>query len=158
MCDVYALAVDGFLPSLRSLRVRIREDDITTVSGPLPPATSLRMPQLETLDLYLKRLEEKVEWKCVEALTSDSVMPRLRHCTLVYNLSMSTEIIDIFASPLFDNDERHVRVRFALHLDRSVTIDPSHISDISKVRSGRYNEIYVEYVSIYLIWLRTLTL
>jgi hypothetical protein len=87
----------------------------------------------------------------VEALTSDSVMPRLRHCTLVYNLSMSTEIIDIFASPLFDNDKRHVRVRFALHLDSSVPIDSASACNISEVRSAHYNEIFVQHVSLFVL-------
>jgi hypothetical protein len=154
MIDVYALAVDGFLPCLRSLRVHVSQWSMENVPGPLPDVTSLHMPQLETLDLHLNRKDKSIEWKSVEALTCRSVMPRLRQCTLVYSVSMSVEIPCIFASPLFDNDERHVHVRFMLHLDASVPIDLSTAFNISEVRSGRYNEIYVEYVSLFALDLK----
>jgi hypothetical protein len=144
---VYAFAVDGFLPHLRSLRVQMRESNIVSVSGSLPVVTSLRMPHLERFDLYANRLDRKVEWTKIEALTTADVMPRLRQCSLVYDLLSSSDIRHIFASPLFDNDERHVRVRFMLRLRAQIPANSAEAHYISEMRSARYNEISVEHVS-----------
>jgi hypothetical protein len=159
MSDVYALAVDGFFPRLQSLRIYVNNAVIKNVSTGLPAITSLHMPKLETFDLYLKARgegddeEEKVEWVTVATLTSHSVMPRLRRYSLIYALSKNIEIRHIFQSSLFHNDERHIRVRFALYLDASTSIDSSDIINICDIRSARYNKIFVQYVSIFSICL-----
>jgi hypothetical protein len=150
MSDVYTLAVDGFFPRLRSLRIHVNKVVIKTVSTGLPSTTSLRMPKLETFDLYLKReKEEELKWAAVETLTSYSVMPRLRRFSLVYGLSTSTEIRHIFESSLFNNDNRHICVRFVLCLNASTVIDSSDITNILDIRSSCYNELFVKLVSIF---------
>jgi hypothetical protein len=155
MSDVYTLAMDGFFPSLRLLRVYVKNAVIKTVSTDLPATTSLRMPKLETFDLYLKwrqeatEEEEEVKWAAVETLICHSVMPRLRRCSLFYNLSTGIEIRDIFQSPLFNNDERHIHVRFALYLNTSIFIDSSDITNIFDIRFACYNQFFVQYVSIF---------
>ena len=156
MTDVYALAVDGCFPYLRSLRIYVNNAVIETVSIGLPYITSLRMPKLEIFDLCLKWRgeeadgEEKVEWETVETLVSYSVMPRLRRYTLIYTLSTSYEIRRILQSSIFHNDKRSFRVRFALHLNTSTSIDSSATINICDIRSTRYNKIFVQYVSIFL--------
>jgi hypothetical protein len=155
MSDVYALAVDGFFPRLQSLRIYVQKSVIKTVSSGLPATTSLRMPNLETFDLYLKQRgqedegEEQVKWTTVETLTSHSVMPRLRRYSLIYGLSTSTEIRHIFQSSIFDNDERHIRIQFAFYINTATFIDSSDITKICDIRSTRDYNIFVQYVSIF---------
>ncbi|CAF3913950.1 unnamed protein product [Rotaria sordida] len=109
------------------------------------------MPNLETFDLYVKKQgkanegEEKVEWATLETLTSHSVMPRLRRYSFIYNLSISDEIQHIFQSSLFNNDKRHIRIQFALHINSLTSIDLSDIIDICNIHSTHYNNIFVQY-------------
>jgi hypothetical protein len=157
MSDVYALAVDGFFPRLRSLRIGVRKSVTKTVSSGLPDIASLRMPNLETFDLYLKQRgiedegEEQVKWATLETLTSHSVMPRLRRYSLIYGLSTNVEIRHIFQSSLFDNDERQIRIRFAFYINTATSIDSSDATNICDIRSTRYDKIFVQYVSIFLL-------
>jgi hypothetical protein len=156
MSDVYALAIDGVFPRLRSFRIYVGNAVIKTVSSRLPAIASLRMPNLETFDLYLKQRglvgegEEQVDWTTVETLTSHSVMPSLQRCSLLYTLLTSIEIQQIFESPLFDNDARHVHVRFGLYLDASTFMCSSDITKICAILPKCYNNICVQYVSIFL--------
>jgi len=155
MSDMYALVVDGFFPRLQSLRIYVQKSVIKTVSSGLPAIASLRMPSLETFDLYLKQRgeaeegEEQVKWTTIETLTAHSVMPRLRRCSLIYTLQTSAEIRHIFQSSLFDNDERHIRVRFGLYLITTTSIDSSNTTNICNIRSAHYNKTIVQYVSIF---------
>jgi hypothetical protein len=155
LSDVYALAVDGFFPRLQSLRIYVQKSVIKMVSSGLPAIASLRMPNLETFDLYLKQRgeveegEEQVEWTTVEKLTSHSVMPRLRRYSMIYTLQTSAEIRNIFQSSLFDNDERHIRVRFGFYLITTTSIDSSDNTNICSIRSTQYNKTVVQYVSIF---------
>ncbi|CAF1446250.1 unnamed protein product [Rotaria sordida] len=109
------------------------------------------MPNLERFDLYVKKQgkanegEEKVEWATLETLTSHSVMPRLRRYSFIYNLSISDEIQHIFQSSLFNNDKRHIRIQFALHINSLTSIDLSDIIDICNIHSTHYNNIFVQY-------------
>ena len=118
MSEVYALTTDGFLPHLKSLRIYVQHSIITTVASALPATTSLRMPNLETFDIYLYQRcrpnenEEEVKWTAVETLTSRSVMPRLRRCSLIYGLLTSAEIPHI-SQFLFDIEERQIRIQYA---------------------------------------------
>jgi hypothetical protein len=154
MSDVYALAIDGFFPRLRSLRIHVANAVIKTVSTELSTTTRLRTSKLETFDLYLNQRdeadegEEQVKWAAVETLISYCVMPRLRRFSFVYELSTSTEIRDIFESSVFNNDNRHICVRFALDINASNVIDSSDITNIFNIRSSHYNELLVEHVSI----------
>jgi hypothetical protein len=72
MSDVYELAVDGFFPRLQSLRIYVNKSVIKTVSSGLPAIAKLRMPTLETFNLYLKQRgqagegEEQVQWTTLE--------------------------------------------------------------------------------------------
>jgi hypothetical protein len=119
------------------------------------------MSKLETFDLYLNRRDEadeekeQVKWAIVETLISDGIIPCLRRFSFVYKLSTSAEIRDIFESSLFNNDNRHVYVRFAFNMDASNVIDSSDITNIFNIRSSCYNELLVEYVS--LVFSRSLT-
>ncbi len=152
MSDVYELAVDGFFPRLQSLRIYVNKSVIKTVSSGLPAIAKLRMPTLETFNLYLKQRgqagegEEQVQWTTLETLTSHSVMPRLRRYSLIYNLQTSVEIRHIFQSSLFHNDERNIDVRFGLYL---ITTTPIDSSDATNIRSVRYNNSFVQYVSFF---------
>ena len=145
MYHIYILAVKGILPRLQSLCIRLYSVE-TNAPGPLPDVANLHLPELENLCLCLRGYQ-KVKWNSVEALTSLSVMPRLRHCVLDYNLEMDTDIRRIFASPLFGNDERHVHLRFLLNINDQILPLSSNDDHISTVRSGLYNEIYLKYVS-----------
>jgi len=153
MSDVYALAADKFLPRLHSLRIYVHKSVIKTISTRLSAIANLRMPTLETFDLCLQRRaqadedEEEVKWTTVETLTSQFVMPHLRRCSLIYSLSTSVEIRHIFQSSLFNNDERHIRVQFALYINASTSIDSSDITNICDIHSTDYNNIFVQYVS-----------
>jgi hypothetical protein len=157
MSDVYALAIDGFLARLGSLRIHVNNAVIKTVSTELSTTTRLRMSKLETFDLYLKRRgqanegEEYVKWTVVETLTSYCVMPRLRRFSLVYDLSTSTEIRHIFESSLFNNEDRHIRVPFVFYLNASTAIDSSDITNIFNIRSSHHNELLVKHVSSFFI-------
>jgi hypothetical protein len=81
MSDVYTLAIDGFFPRLRSLRIYIRNAVIKTALTKPSTTTKLRMSKLETFDLYLNRRdeadeeEEQVKWAVVETLISDCIIP-----------------------------------------------------------------------------------
>ncbi|CAF4073334.1 unnamed protein product, partial [Rotaria sp. Silwood1] len=151
MSDVYTLAVDGFFPCLQSLHIYVHKSVIKTVSTGLPAIANLHMPNLETFYLYVKKQgkanegEEQVEWATLETLTSHSVMPRLRRYSLIYNLSTSVEIQHIFQSSLFNNDKRHIRIQFALHINSLTSIDLSDIIDICDIHSTHYNNIFVQY-------------
>ncbi|CAF4072729.1 unnamed protein product, partial [Rotaria sp. Silwood2] len=151
MSDVYVLAVDGFFPRLQSLRIYVHKCVIKTVSTGLPAIANLHMPNLETFDLYLKKRgetnegEEQVKWATVEILTSHSVMPRLRRYSLIYSLLTSVEIRHIFQSSLFNNDNRHIRVQFALYINLSTSTDSSDITNICDIHSTCYNNIFVQY-------------
>ena len=155
MSDVYALAVDGFLPRLQSLHIYVRKSVIQPVSSGLLATTSLHMPNLESFVLYLRERgeaeegEEQVKWTNVETLSSHSVMPRLRRYSLIYTLETSTEIGHIFQSFLFNNDKRNVRVRFGLYLITTTSIDSSHTTNICDIRSVHYNKTVVQFVSIF---------
>lgn len=157
MSDVYTLATDGFLPRLRSLRIHVKNAVIKTISTELLTTTRLRMSKLETFDLYIKKRgsadegEEQVKWAVVETLTSYCVMPSLRRFSLVYNLLTSTEIRDIFESSLFNNDDRHICVRFAFYLNALTTENSSDITNIFNIRSSCYNELLVKFVSNFFI-------
>jgi hypothetical protein len=118
----------------------------TTAPGPLPDVANPHLPELENLCLWLGG-RQKVKWNTIEALTSLSVMPRLRHCVLDYDLEMDTDIRRIFASPLFGNDARRVHLRFLLDINEEILSLSSNDDHISRVRSGRYNEIYHQCVS-----------
>jgi hypothetical protein len=161
MSDVYTLAIDGFFPRLRSLRIYIRNAVIKTALTKPSTTTKLCMSKLETFDLYLNRRDEadeekeQVKWAIVETLISDGIIPCLRRFSFVYKLSTSAEIRDIFESSLFNNDNRHVYVRFAFNMDASNVIDSSDITNIFNIRSSCYNELLVEYVS--LVFSRSLT-
>jgi hypothetical protein len=151
MSDIYILAIDGFLPRLRSLRIHVKN---AVVQTEVLTTTRLCMSKLETFNLYLKQRrqanegEEQVKWAAVETLISNRVMPCLRRFSFVYGVSTSAEIQDIFESSVFNNDNRHISVRFALYINASNVIDPSDIINIFNIRSSRYNELLVEYVSI----------
>jgi hypothetical protein len=154
MSDVYTLAIDGFLSRWRSLRIHVGNPVIKTFSTELSTTTRLRMSKLETFDLYLKERrqvkegEEQVKWAAVETLISYCVMPCLRRFSFVYGVSTSAEIRHIFESSLFNNNNRHICVRFALDINASNVIDSSDITNIFNIRSPRYNELLVEYMSI----------
>jgi hypothetical protein len=128
-----------------------------TVSTELSTSRRLRMSKLETFDLYLKDRgqadegEKQVKWAAVETLTSYCVMPCLRRFSLVYDLLTITEIRHIFESSLFNNDDRHICVRFVFYLNASTVIDSSDITNIFDIRSSRYNELLVKHVSIFFI-------
>lgn len=155
MSDVYALAVDGFLPRLQSLRIYVQKSVIQTASSGLLTTTSLHMPNLESFVLYLRKRdkagegEEQVKWTTVETLSSHSVMPRLRRYSLIYTLETSAEIGHIFQSFLFSNDKRNVRVRFGLYLITTTSIDSFHTTNICDIRSVHYNKTVVQFVSIF---------
>jgi hypothetical protein len=159
MFDVYAVAVDGILPHLQSLRVRICSSDTDVVTRPLPPISSLRLAELDTLYLIVLWTQRAIEWETVEAFTSLAVMPRLRCCTLDYPMKTCTDIRRIFDSPLFGNDERHVRVRFLLIANLETYGDLSDDDDQDDndddddrfwtVHSAHYDEIYQELVSTF---------
>ena len=154
MSDVYLLAVDGFLPHLKSLRIYVQHAIVTTVSSALPPTASLCMSNLKTFDLYLNQRrrpnedEEEVKWITVETLTSRSVMPRLRRCSLIYGLSTSAEIPHI-SQFLFDIDERHIRIQYAFYIPIATSIDSSDIDYIRHICYTHSNSIFVHYVSIF---------
>jgi hypothetical protein len=150
LSDIYALATNGLLPRLRSLRVILCywdvEDGETPASmRPIPSIRSLFLPELELIDMDLRR-SSGVEWASIEPLTSHSVMPRLRYCTLTYELQCSADIRLMFDSPLFGNDERNVRLCFAIHLNACHIGGPEY-AHLSQLCTGRYNETYLEYVS-----------
>jgi hypothetical protein len=153
MSDVYALAVDGFFPHLRTLRIYVNNAVIKTALMGIPSIASLRMPNLETFDLYVKQRgeaedgEERVEWTTLETLTSRFAMPRLRRYSLTYSLSTNAEIRHIFQSSLFNNDERHIRVQFSLYISTMTSMDSSDTANICNIRSTRDNNIFVQYVS-----------
>ena len=153
MSDVYAMAVDGFFPCLKSLRVYVMNTYIKTVLNGRPAIASLRMPNLETFDLHLKQQgeadegEEQVNWTVVETLTSRSVMPRLRRYSLIYGLLTSAEIRHIFQSSLIDYDDRDIRMQFAFCVNRGTSINSSDITNVCDIRSTRYYNIFVQYVS-----------
>jgi hypothetical protein len=147
MYNVYAVAVDGVLPRLRSFRVELSRYKIRSDTQSLPPLASLGLPKLESFDFIVKLEGGEVEWTVIEALTSLMVMPRLRCCTLDYDMTMGTDLLNIFRSPLFDNDERHVRVRFVLNYCTLASDFPTYLLDKSIAHSGRYNEICRGYVS-----------
>jgi hypothetical protein len=144
---LYILARVGVLPRLQSLRVKSFAFDRNIFTRPLPPLRRLLLPELNKLSLSLEWVHKDVEWEIVEAITSVAVMPRLRHCTLVYSMKRCTDIRRIFASPLFGNDERHVRVRFRLSVMANKCICSFNDHRHSTVRSERHYEIYREYVS-----------
>ncbi|CAF4634355.1 unnamed protein product, partial [Rotaria socialis] len=162
MSDVYALAVDGFSPCLRCLHVHINNAVIKSVLRELSTTTNFHMSQLETFDLYLNwreedEDEEQIEWTVVETLTSKSVMPRLRQCSVVYKLTTNIEIRHMFQSPFFKNDERNIRIRFVLCFNTSIFIDSSDIANISDIRSVSSNEIFLKHNNednskLYLTW------
>ncbi len=143
--DVYALAVDGLLPHVQSLCVRLCRVRTTSITKPLPDVASLCLPELHSVYLSLSQ-ETDIKWEIVEALSSLPVMPRLRRCSLEYRMPNDTNLKQIFSSPLFDNDERHVRVRFILREYTGGFVLPDG-DNRPIVLSGRYNEIYHEYVS-----------
>jgi hypothetical protein len=155
MSDVYELVIDGFFPRLQSLRIHVNKSVIKTVSSGLAAIENLRMPNLETFDLYLKQRgqadggEEQVQWTTVETLTSHSVMPRLRRYSLIYSLQTSVEIRHIFQSSLFHNDERQIHVRCGLYLTTMTPIDSSDAIDICDIGSARFNKTFVQYVSLF---------
>ena len=153
MSDVYILAIDDFFPCLRSLRICVGKAAIKTAL--IEPSTmrKLRMSKLENFDLYLNERraadegEEQVKWVAVETLLSSRVMPRLRRFSFIYKLSTSAEIRNIFESSIFDNDSRHICVRFALNTDASDVKNSSEITHIFNAHSSRNNELLVESVS-----------
>jgi hypothetical protein len=153
MSDVYTLAIDGFFPRLRSLRVHVQNAVIDAATKSLT-MTKLRMSNLETFNLHVIQRgnaaegEEQVEWAVVETLISDCIMPCLQRFSFVYKLSTSAEIRDIFQSSVFNNDNRRICVRFVLNINASNVIDSSDITNIFNIRSSRYNELLVEYVSL----------
>jgi hypothetical protein len=155
MSDVFDLAVDGFFPRLQSLRVYVKKSVIKTVSSGLLAITKLRMPNLETFHLHLRQRhqagegEEEVKWTTLETLTSPSVMPRLRRYSLVYVLSTNAEILHIFQSSLFHNDERHIDFRFGLYLITTTALDSFDITNVCDIRSTHYHKTIVQYVSIF---------
>lgn len=155
MSEVYALAVDGFLPHLRFLRVYVNRSIIKTVLLELSSTTSLRMRNLETFDLYLKQRckpneggEEEVEWPTVETLTSPSVMPRLRQFSLIYTLSTSAEIRQI-SQFLLHNIDRHIRTRFAFCIPTATPINAYDAANLHHIRSTYPNDFLVQDVSIF---------
>ena len=153
MSEVYSLSVDGFLPHLKLLRIYVRRSVITTISSALPATTSLHLPNLETFDLYLEHQqrsnedEEGVEWTIVEKLTSRSVMPRLRQCSLFYALSTNAEISDI-SQFLFDIDERQIRIRYVFDISIGTSTDSSDIDYIRNISHKHPNNFLVRYVSV----------
>jgi hypothetical protein len=157
MSDLYTLAIDGFLPRLRSLRIRVKNALIKTISTERLKTTRLHMSKLETFDLYLKDRdltnegEEQVEWSVVQRLTSYCVMPCLRRFSLVYTLWTIDEIRDIFQSSLFNNDDRHTCVRFVFYLNASPIENSSDITNMFNIRSSSTNELLVKFVSQFFI-------
>jgi len=153
MSDVYTLAADSFFPSLRFLRIHVNNAVVKTVLSELPTTAILHMPNLEIFDLYLNERdeadegEEQVKWTILETLTSRAVMPRLRRYSLIYGLSTSVESRLIFQSSLFNNDKRHIHVRFALYINSSTCMDSYDITNICDIRSPGDNNIFVQYVS-----------
>jgi hypothetical protein len=143
MGHVYKLATKEVLPHLESLCVEVKPSAKRTAPWPIPNLTSLHLPELKRFTLRL-HVEETIKWAYVEQLTSVVVMPRLRHCTLVYNLEIDMDIRRIFVSPLFGNDLRHVRVRFLIN--DTYQSDPFSSSD-DDLSAVQYNEMYHECVS-----------
>lgn len=158
MSDVYLLAADGFLPHLKWLRIYVQRSIITTISSELPSITSLRLPNLETFDLYLEHQqtenedEEEVKWTTVKKLTSRSVMPRLRRCSLIYALPTSDEISDI-SQFLFDIDERQIRLQYVFCIPIGTSADSSYIDYVRHICHTHPNNIFVQYVRIILLQL-----
>jgi hypothetical protein len=154
MSDVYTLAIDGFFPRLRSLRVYVLNAVINTALAKSLTMRKLRMSNLETFDLHLNhrdkpaKREEQVKWTAVKTLISDCIMPCLQRFSFVYQLSTSTEFRDIFQSSIFNNDNRHICVRFVLNIAPRNVLDSSDITNIFNIRSSRCNEHLVEYVSL----------
>ena len=154
MSDVYLLAMNDFFPRLRSLRIHVNKPVFRTITTESSMLTRLHMSKLETFDLRLRRNgevlqeEEGVQWAVVERLISSSVMPRLRRFSILYDLSTSTEIEQIFQSSLF-NDQRHIRVRFALFLRTWNVAEETEITNIFNIRSSRYSELLARNVSIF---------
>jgi hypothetical protein len=144
------MATNTVLPRLRSLRVLLvhwQGNHMTSSANieSLPDVNSLNLPMLETLEMDL-RPPRDIVWANVKPLTLPSVMPRLRDCTLIYEAWSAPNVQGMFSTPVFFNDERNVRVRFAIHL-RAPDFEGPYRSRLSKLSTRRYNEIYVEYVS-----------
>lgn len=149
------------LPRLRSLDVVLTYSNEIGYRGPaterpIPSISDLSLPNLEILTLDLQR-PTGVEWASVEPLTSSSVIPNLRHCTLVYELHRPADLRSIFTSSLFTNDQRTIRLHFAIRLLARNTLGDEDLVDLHEIRSGYHNEAYCEYVSRFLfdqLWYR----
>lgn len=142
------------LPRLRSLDVVLTYSNEIGYRGPaterpIPSISDLSLPNLEILTLDLQR-PTGVEWASVEPLTSSSVIPNLRHCTLVYELHRPADLRSIFTSSLFTNDQRTIRLHFAIRLLARNTLGDEDLVDLHEIRSGYHNEAYCEYVSRFL--------
>ncbi|CAF3038541.1 unnamed protein product [Rotaria sp. Silwood2] len=136
MSDVYTMPIDGLFPHLRSLRIYVKYAIIKTVSIEDLNIKRFHMAKLEKFDLYIKGRrntkedEKQVEWTDLERLICNSVMPSLREFSFIYTLLTIVDIQHLFQSSIFQNHERHIRVRFALHINAKTSINLSDITNI----------------------------
>ncbi len=157
LSDFYELAADGSFPRLKWLDIFVNKSVIKTISAEVPAITNFHMPNLETLNLNLKRTyeaneeEKQIPWTTVETLTSCSVMPRLRRYTLIYTLWTNDEITQIFESSIFHNDERHIDFRFRFDIFTRTPMDSFY--DITKINNIRFtnNQTIIQYVSFFIL-------
>lgn len=156
LSDLFTLAGDGMLPSLRWLRVRVR-NAVTKTFANHNSVKNIRFSQLRRFDLDLqsrfraKEGERPVDWLDLAALISPVVTPCLERCSFIYRLSIVDDIVLIADAPVFIDDTRHVRMEFVMYSN------PASIHDVDeatlrKLCFGRAKSVVVDYVSIRMIF------
>ena len=154
LVDIYGIFDKDILRGLRSLDVTLAcPDEVAhrdpAMIRPIPPISDLSLPALENLSMDLRRYTG-MEWASVEPLLSSSVIPKIRRCTLLYELDRPVDLQLMFSSPLFDDGRCELSLRFAIRLSSRSTFRYGDQINLQEIRTGRHNVAYCEYVSRFL--------